>query len=966
MKLLYLPKRHQAEKCSRRPLSRFMAMLLLRRRRGVMLAIASVAAACLFLAGCYMFAGVGLHSFAAQSSTAGGVVENVAVDPAVNAAGNTAVNLNPAENPAVSPAENAPESCAVSVPENAAVNLDSAVNTAENPAGNRVILITLDKVTYQDLLDYSGPVLASLLEKGGVALLNVNTAASGSESGYLSIGSGARLGANWAGRRAFNRMEPHQGEIAGALYRRHMGTSLVPPGAVLHLYSGVLHRLNEQRPYPLLVGALGEAIGRAGLGAAVLGNADGDAPNRQIAAIAMDSAGVVAYGDVGPALLREDEYFPFGKRCDAGAYLKALESFWEKAAFIAVDWGDTSRIEEYMAHLPYERRGALLRASLQELDQFLLGLQSAFRAGARLILLAPSLPGAAFSAGQKLAPLLYYNPVSPGGGLVVSDTTRLPGLVANIDLAPTILNILDVERPVFLFGAPLRVLPMAGHLEKLAALSARIMHIYNQRPAVIKGYLTAQMVLLLGGMGGLFFRIKQVKVLWPGLFTLLLFPLAALIAPAFPLYPAPHLFGNVLLLVVLTVLLTYFAVSLFPQPLAFFSFTGLSLFGLLAIDLLRGAPWISVSFLGYDPVGGARFYGIGNEYMGIMVGAFILGFGSLLGLVLNKAQLALEGNRKNIPLCLEDDISSPPQPAVAKPASGKNENKISLPLKALVSRVVDLPEKGKDKNASLCPKTGTSSAAQPAGEENENKPFPCPSANASRQAGVQRAAVVGLSWLFIFLSLLLLFLMASPAYGTNFGGAVTAAVALAVTAGGLLILLGGEGYIFLPKNPLYFQPLRRVFGRGAFASPFPRKVLLLLSFMLVTGALLYWLNSATAEAPVSHLGRTLELVRSDGLPELWKIALRKLEMNIKLIRYSLWSRVLFLFIFLVTALYFYPVGLTKKIFTEKPCFKIALGGIIAGSFTAFVVNDSGVVTAATTMLYGGLPLLLLVFQEVFS
>jgi hypothetical protein len=135
--------------------------------------------------------------------------------------------------------------------------------------------------------------------------------------------------------------------------------------------------------------------------------------------------------------------------------------------------------------------------------------------------------------------------------------------------------------------------------------------------------------------------------------------------------------------------------------------------------------------------------------------------------------------------------------------------------------------------------------------------------------------------------------------------------------------------------------------------------------MLVTGVLLYFLNNPGSDAAVSHLGRTLELVRSDGLQELWNVALRKMQMNVKLLRYSLWSRVLFIFIFLITALYFYPVGLTKKIFEDKPGFKASLGGIIAGSFTAFLVNDSGVVAAATTMLYGGLPLLLFCFEEVF-
>jgi hypothetical protein len=129
--------------------------------------------------------------------------------------------------------------------------------------------------------------------------------------------------------------------------------------------------------------------------------------------------------------------------------------------------------------------------------------------------------------------------------------------------------------------------------------------------------------------------------------------------------------------------------------------------------------------------------------------------------------------------------------------------------------------------------------------------------------------------------------------------------------------------------------------------------------------LLYFLNVSRPDTAVSHLGRTWELVGSNGIQELWNIAFRKIEMNIKLLRYSLWSRLLFVFIFLVTFLYFYPVGLSKKIFQEQPGFKIAIGGIIAGTIISFLVNDSGVVSAATTMLYGGLPYLLLCLREVY-
>src|SRR5690606_32230034 len=44
----------------------------------------------------------------------------------------------------------------------------------------------------------------------------------------------------------------------------------------------------------------------------------------------------------------------------------------------------------------------------------------------------------------------------------------------------------------------------------------------------------------------------------------------------------------------------------------------------LLADGMFGAVGIKHSLLGYDPVVGARFYGIGNEYMGVLVGSTIL------------------------------------------------------------------------------------------------------------------------------------------------------------------------------------------------------------------------------------------------------------------------------------------------------------------------------------------------------
>jgi hypothetical protein len=737
----------------------------------------------------------------------------------------------------------------------------------------RVIIITLDKITLQDLLRHAGPELTSLLNKSAVALMNVNTAgAPGTESGYLTLGSGSRLLGNWTARRAFNRDEDlHQGTVE-ALYRRHTGKAEVPAGEVLHLYSGVLHRLNEQRPYPVCIGALGEALSTKGQGVAVLGNADSDTPNRQVVTIAMNKEGTVAYGDVSPALLRERDEFPFGCGSDPGAYLKVFESLQQKASLLVVEWGDTGRLDGYLEHLPAERRAGLLQASLLELDHFLRGIKPYLDRNTSLLIVTPSPPHAAFAGGQRLTPAVYYSPGSDQGGFLVSPTTRRPGVITNIDIAPSVLHFLGLGTPTFFFGAPLQVVPETNHLEKLLSLSERIARVYSQRPAVIKGYILAQIILLLGGLAGLIYRFKPTRVLRPGLYALLFFPLALLLVPALPFFPAGSFYINVLALLGLTVLLTLGAHLFFRKLLPLFAFTGLLVFVILTADLCSGAHLNGQSFLGYDPVGGARFYGLGNEYMGIMIGALILGFGSLYSLIFRKERLYLLGH----------GISN-------------------------------------------------------------------------------RSGMLFITWLFIFLSVFVLFLLASPLYGANFGGAVTAGVALAITLGGMLALLRQKGYALLP-----FLRYRDA-GSTPASFPFLQKILLLAVFVLVTAAFLYFLNTTSrSDAAVSHVGRTWELVRSHGWQELVNVAQRKMEMNLKLLRYSLWSRVLFLFIFLITLLYFYPVGLTRQIFEDEPGFKLAMGGIIAGSLTAFFVNDSGVVAAATTMLYGALPLLLLCFQKVFT
>ena len=85
-------------------------------------------------------------------------------------------------------------------------------------------------------------------------------------------------------------------------------------------------------------------------------------------------------------------------------------------------------------------------------------------------------------------------------------------------------------------------------------------------------------------------------------------------------------------------------------------------------------------------------------------------------------------------------------------------------------------------------------------------------------------------------------------------------------------------------------------------------------------------------------------------------------MNLKLLRYSQWSRVFLAFLGVFAVLFFRPYGVVRKLRETYPAIAAGFLGIIAGSLTALCFNDSGVVAAATTLLYAGVPMIILVSQ----
>jgi hypothetical protein len=159
----------------------------------------------------------------------------------------------------------------------------------------------------------------------------------------------------------------------------------------------------------------------------------------------MGSDGLVPAGTVGRALLEEEPLAPFGRQLDPAAVLDAFDPVWAAGgrSVVLVEASDLSRAAAYAPRTRGAQRTALREQALARADA-LLGslLQRADAAHDAVLVVSP----VAASASPELAITALRAPGVPAG-LLRSTTTRRDGYVQLADVAPTILDLLDLDQP---------------------------------------------------------------------------------------------------------------------------------------------------------------------------------------------------------------------------------------------------------------------------------------------------------------------------------------------------------------------------------------------------------------------------------------------------------------------------------------------------------------------------------------
>jgi hypothetical protein len=394
-----------------------------------------------------------------------------------------------------------------------------------------------------------------------------------------------------------------------------------------------MREFNEQSVYGSVPGLLGSVLQEHGVGRHVFGNADAGAfaadphgaiaYDRHAALMLMDQQGLVPHGAVGGRHLRETPDRPSGTATDYPALAAALAAVPDRSVALA-ELGDLARLYAERGRFAEERFQALRRDILREMDAFIGEVRGMLRRQDRLIVFSPGINEDAAARRYYLAPILIHQP-GMGEALIHSATTRQPGIVAMTDLAPFILDCYGIGAPAEMIGRVPAFIPQDRAADRLFREVGRIADVYRLRLDLLYPFVTYQVIVLLAALltAGLGWKPGG-RVIRTALLSIPAAPAVMVVLG----YVSGPVWALALLFLAAWGLATW-GLARLPTVAALGVAGGVNA-GVILLDGLLGSPAMSRSILGFDPMIGARYYGIGNELMGVLIGASLLALSSLL------------------------------------------------------------------------------------------------------------------------------------------------------------------------------------------------------------------------------------------------------------------------------------------------------------------------------------------------
>lgn len=527
----------------------------------------------------------------------------------------------------------------------------SAAMGTPTPTGRRVVVVLAPYLTWDDVT--SGmPQLRRVAGEGIMAEANIRSGSPNAglltaERTALMLSSGASAAWDPLSLAGHDSSETVGDTSARDLYAVLAGES-APPASVLFLGSARQRAFNTVELLETHVGALGDALHAAGVRTAALGNSDlrplspgvppeGSVVSRPAAVAAADGAGIVDLGQVSGSLLITDAGAPFGVRTDpaglSAAYSSALAG---GARFLVVDSGDLARAAAVGSYATSQSAAAARTAAVAELDRLVGELDGSLGDDDLLVVLSSVQAARADGLQPSLSPVVLRG-AGLGRGLGRAPSTRRDGVVTVMDLSATILDVLGAIKPADMVGSLASGSANAGDVPSfdsriafLTSMTGTTDAVEEVRGTVVNDFITITVVVLLlstllssgwGAAAG----VPARRVFRALLVFVLCIPLAALLAVG--VLPRPPTGTGLVLVTVAGAAAAAAALLVSGRRRAvawpLIGVTALTVFALLA-DQWAGAPLSFAGLFGYSIVYGARFYGIGNEMAGLLLGSAVV------------------------------------------------------------------------------------------------------------------------------------------------------------------------------------------------------------------------------------------------------------------------------------------------------------------------------------------------------
>ncbi|MDP5276650.1 hypothetical protein [Chengkuizengella axinellae] len=708
---------------------------------------------------------------------------------------------------------------------------------------NKVIVLSIPSLSFYEFSTAQLQPLSSfslLYKQSRAAAVNVRISG-GIDDVYATLGAGVPT-VSRSDIKALNKDETINKESGQTLYARYNG-SLNENAQIVVPEISVLYELNEDNRYQSQIGLLGEVLKQNGVSTYLYGNRDrgivlNDAPNyekkRLASLMLMDSNGLIPFGNIGAQTVIKNELRPFSIQTNYDWIYEQLQSVTPNS-LVLIELGDLDRLYVDKSFYAPERFQLLKQEILKEMDDFLGKVISNMGQDDALFVFSPQVHRDAREEKLLLSPLFYYEH-ELDSGLLTSATTRRTGILSHVDIAPSLLHLFQVTVPSEMIGNIAKFEENKEmNISWLEQELNKIQNVYQLRPMLLYSFVTYEViVLILTLLVAIGKWIKWTRIVNPFLFSILIAPVVMLWMGYFSGYSVlVQALFFLMITLLLSLMLQYFSV------ITVLTLISLCTSFMILLDGMFGAYAMKHSVLGYDVMIGARYYGIGNEFMGVLIGSTALAASMLFYITYLK------------------------YPNITK-------------------------------------------------------------------------------WMLTVYLLIVVFYLAAPFLGTNAGGTITAVVTFTV---------------------FWVKAFKEKWLRNIHWA----KLAVYCGTLGIAALVLLWLFNdlfISDKSKVSHIGKAMDGLFKGNVEQIINTVIRKVSMNWHLIQVSAWSKVFLTSLIVVVLFILKPKGKFQEWHDKYYSFMIGFYATTVGTIVVFFVNDSGIVAAATMIVYVAIPMLLLKIDDI--